>query len=476
MLEYVFKRLLLVVPSLLLISFLAFGLNQCTDVDEVIEHMPSSSNTSAAEAAKEYIDNYKRIAHKLGADQPLFYLSVTTAAYPDTLHKIMPKQAQETIKRLIAIYGNWPAIDKYYKYLQQSIHQAVVLSDQYKSDPLSKFNSTLSQLSLRSQADEVNFFLDSLTQQIKKDSLLQAHFQTEIKQLSDLHTQLAGHKKTAAKYLPAIYWHGFNNQYHNWLSKILKGDFGVSKITGQPVVERIYNALRWTIQLNGLAIFFAYAFSIPLGIYAARWAGSRFDRWINLVLVVLYAMPSFWVGTMLSKFLTLPEWFDLFPVMGVGEVPDGASWWETLKIRSHHLFLPVFCMSYVSLAYITRLVRNSMLTVLDSDYIRTARAKGLSENKIIWKHAFRNALSPIITLFAGILPQIVSGSIIIEMIFGIPGIGWLTIQSILSKDWSIVYALLLLTAILTIAGILIADLLYAWADPRVQLSSEKQKS
>ena len=142
-------------------------------------------------------------------------------------------------------------------------------------------------------------------------------------------------------------------------------------------------------------------------------------------------------------------------------------------VRFQHFFLPVVCVTYGALAYITRQVRNSMLGILQSDYIRTARAKGLSERQVIWKHAFPNALFPLITMFGSILPSAIAGALIVELIFNIPGIGKLTIDSIYTKDWPIVYALLLLTAIMTVVGILLAYLLYAWADPRVQLAGTK---
>lgn len=472
MLNYLFRRILLVIPTLLVISFLAFGLNQCTPGDPIVQKMPDIRIRSQAEAAIEYKKVYRRTEKDLGIDQPVFYLSISSQAYPDTINQIVPLSERENLLRMIGLYGNWPVIQEYYRLLQATTQQVLVLNDEYTSDVNIEVRKKIQQLSIRSEAKEIKSILNNIEEQTQKDSLLNTTLKTNIVQLKQLHDDLIASESHYDKYIPKLRWNGTSNQYHAWLGKILQGDFGESSTTGQKVSERVFNALRWTIQLNGIGILLVFIISIPLGVYVAIWAGSTFDRWLNIILVLLFAMPSFWVATMLSKFLTVPEWINLFPVMGVGDVPADASWFEKMSIRSHHLFLPIFCITYGSLAYVTRQVRSSMLRVLSSDYIRTARAKGLPERTVIWKHAFRNAMFPIITMFASILPSLVGGAIIVEIIFGIPGVGWLTINSIYTKDWPIVYALLLLTAIMTIAGILLSDLLYAWADPRVKLASK----
>jgi len=472
MTAYLLKRLLLAIPTLLVISLLAFGLNQCTPGDTIATQMPDIRSSTLLKTADLYKKEYRRLAKDMGADSPLFYFSLSSQAYPDTLYRIIPKADRENLSQLIGLYGNWPPIQAYYQQLQKCIQQTLIISDGHKSDALIKTRTKLQQLSIRSQPKEINMFIDSLHAFLQVDSLLNAELQQDINQLRERHDQLALQATHYKKYIPVFRWNATNNQYHNWFNRLLHGDLGEDKKTGLKVAVVIKQALRWTVQLNGISILLAFLLSIPLGVYAAHWSGSKFDRLLSVFLVLLYAMPSFWVATMLSKFLTVPEWFAIFPVMGVGDIPENASWWETISIRSHHLFLPVFCITYGSLAFITRQVRNSMIGVLNSDYVRTARAKGLPERSIIWKHAFRNAMFPIITMFASLLPAIVAGSIIIERIFSIPGIGWLTIESIYTKNWPIVYALLLMTAVLTIIGILLSDLLYAWADPRVKLSNK----
>jgi peptide/nickel transport system permease protein len=187
-------------------------------------------------------------------------------------------------------------------------------------------------------------------------------------------------------------------------------------------------------------------------------------------------MPSFWLAMLCIVFLTTAEygsWLDLFPTSGVGMITDDMSWWSRTAVRSDHLTVPVICILVGSLAYLTRQMRGSMLRELRQDYIKLARAKGLSERRVLWHHAFRNALFPMITMIGSAFPAAVSGSIILEVIFSIPGMGRLLYQSILSKVWPVVYAMVLLAATLTVIGYLIADLLYKRADPRIVLQTRK---
>ena len=165
---------------------------------------------------------------------------------------------------------------------------------------------------------------------------------------------------------------------------------------------------------------------------------------------------------------------DWFPTHGLGDISEDDSFWDIFWMRAYHLVLPVFCMSYASLAFVSRQMRGGMIDVFQQDYIRTARAKGFAEQLVIWKHSFRNALFPIITLVASIFPGLLAGSLVIEVIFSIPGMGKLTIDSIYARDWPVVYTILMFSALMTMIGILVADLLYAWADPRVSFAKKSK--
>ncbi|MEL6392726.1 MAG: ABC transporter permease, partial [Bacteroidota bacterium] len=167
---------------------------------------------------------------------------------------------------------------------------------------------------------------------------------------------------------------------------------------------------------------------------------------------------------------------DWFPSMGVGRIPDGTGWLAILWIRIKHLFLPVLMLAYPSWAYLSRQMRASTLTELGKPYIQTARLKGLGEDQILRKHVLRNALFPIITMLAGLFPTLLAGSVLIEMIFNLPGMGQLLVTSTLEQDWPVVTAILIISGLATILGLLMADILYRWADPRLRGTGTQKAS
>ena len=175
-----------------------------------------------------------------------------------------------------------------------------------------------------------------------------------------------------------------------------------------------------------LSVILAYAISIPIGVKAAAKKGGRFDKSSSIILFMLYSMPSFWLATLLLMTFANPDVLHIFPASGVKPAlgyPDGASLFEKMKISFPYIILPAICYTYSSFAFLSRTMRVSMIEVVGQDYMRTAHAKGLSNKKVIWKHGFRNALLPIITVFANIFPAAIGGSVIIESIFTIPGMG-----------------------------------------------------
>ncbi|HNI45181.1 MAG TPA: ABC transporter permease, partial [Chitinophagales bacterium] len=235
----------------------------------------------------------------------------------------------------------------------------------------------------------------------------------------------------------------------------------------------IWDAVRWTLLINVVSLTISYLLSIVLGVWSAVRKGTLSDQISTALLFVLYSLPSFWVATILIVFFTSPEYgMNFFPPGQVTDLPSDAPFMKRFFDIAYHLFLPILCITYGSLAFISRQMRGGMLSVLKQDYIRTARAKGLSEDQVVWKHAFRNSLFPIITLFAAIFPATIAGSVVIEVIYSIPGMGMLTLNSITARDWPVVFTVLLFAAVLTMIGNLVADLLYALVDPRVSFGKK----
>lgn len=256
-------------------------------------------------------------------------------------------------------------------------------------------------------------------------------------------------------------------RYFIWLSNLVQGDLGFSFINYVPVTDSITAALPNTLILGGTAIAFALVVSIPLGIISAVKLNSVFDRTVVMLTTAFFSIPSIWLGLLLIIVFAVKfdEWgFYSLPVQGVRDLRGESGFWD----RVEHLILPAFSLGIVQLAGWTRYVRSSMLEVIRQDYIRTAEAKGLRERAVRYGHAFRNALIPLVTLIGLTIPDLFGGALIIENVFGYPGIGQLTVNSLQENDYSVAMATVMILAFLTVLGNLIADILYGVLDPRVR--------
>lgn len=262
-------------------------------------------------------------------------------------------------------------------------------------------------------------------------------------------------------------------RYGIWLKQIITLDFGNSYKDHRPVIDKIKERLPITLTLNLFSIFLAYIISIPIGAYSAIKQKTKLERTSTFILFVLYSIPSFWMAIILIFFLGGGDYFDIFPIFGIH-----SAGYESFPFHKKvidflwHITLPVFCLTYADFASLSRFQKGSLLEVLREDYIRTAKAKGLKEDIILFKHALRNSLIPIITIIASILPAMIGGSVIIETIFSIPGIGKLGFEAILSRDYPVIMAIATISAFLTLIGILISDIAYAVVDPRINFEEK----
>ena len=257
-------------------------------------------------------------------------------------------------------------------------------------------------------------------------------------------------------------------QYAGWVWKMIRFDFGDSWSHHRPVSELILVHIGPTLQINILTILVIYALSIPLGTMQAVWRGGVFDRSSTVGTFLLYAAPLYWVGPLMIVYLCNPEHFDWFPPGELnGQFPEQLAYFPWLGDRMYHLILPVFCQTYGGFAYLSKQSRAGLLENLRADYVRTALAKGVSPMTAIVRHALRNSLIPIVTIMATLLPALMSGSVILESIFSIRGMGYLAFSAILQRDYPVIMATATIAAVLTLVGLMIQDVLYAWLDPRV---------
>ena len=249
---------------------------------------------------------------------------------------------------------------------------------------------------------------------------------------------------------------------------LLAGDLGREMQSRESVAEELLRRLKVTVPLSLISVLLSYLIALPLGIFSVRGQGTFLDGVATVVLFVLYSIPTFWAGLMLILVFGATG-VDWFPVLGLHDKDaasmDLAAWLWDLCL---HAVLPVATLTYGSFAYLSRQMRAGMLDVIRQDYIRTARAKGLSERVVIYKHALRNSMIPVITLLASILPILIGGSVIVEKVFNIPGMGMYAFEGLLRRDFYIVMATTLFVGIMTQVGILLSDITYSLVDPRIR--------
>jgi peptide/nickel transport system permease protein len=265
-------------------------------------------------------------------------------------------------------------------------------------------------------------------------------------------------------------------QYAVWLKNLFTLSFGESFKDNQSVWGKITERLPVTVKLNFWSIVVVYLVAIPLGIYSATHPDSLGDKITTLAAFVLFAVPLVWAATMAIVFICGGDFYYLFPPGGLESLEFSENWplWKKVKDHAWHLFLPIVLLSYDGFASLSRYMRAGMLEVLRQDYVQVARAKGLDERVVIYKHVLRNSLIPLVTILASILPGLIGGSVIIETIFSIPGLGQLGYESVLARDYPTVLALFTVSAILTLIGILISDILLSVVDPRIVFGRRHQ--
>jgi len=262
-------------------------------------------------------------------------------------------------------------------------------------------------------------------------------------------------------------------QYAIWFERLVTLDLGESFKDRRQVWDKIRERLPVTMALNVISLVITYLIAIPLGIYSSVRPRSWLDSIMTTAVFMLYSLPSFWVGTLILIYFCGGDYFLWFPPAGLHSLDYESSWgvWRRLGDYGWHIAMPVLCETYAAFAALSRYMRSSMLENALQDYVRTARAKGLPEHVVVLKHILRNSLIPMVTLLADLLPSLVGGSLIVETIFSVPGIGQLGYQAVLARDYPVVLGLFAISSALTLVGILIADLLLAVVDPRISFAA-----
>ena len=257
-------------------------------------------------------------------------------------------------------------------------------------------------------------------------------------------------------------------QYMNWVRRLAMMDLGSSFTDGRKVLDKIRERLPITILINALSLFLIIMTAAPIGIISATRQYSLFDKATTVLVFIGFAMPTFWLALLLIILFGVQ--LGWLPISGLQSMhAEELTFWQLFWDRSRHLVLPIFVSSFSGLAAYSRYMRSSMLEVIRQDYIRTARAKGLPERSVIYKHALRNAMMSTITIIGLAIPGLIGGSAIFEQIFAIPGMGKLFLDATWARDYPVVMGILVIGAFLTLVGNFIADIAYAMVDPRIRV-------
>jgi len=489
MLKYTIQRLITFIPMLIAISLIAFMISINAPGDPVERLSKAAGNEGGAEQESGASKKVKQeLRKKLGLDLPIFYINISSIANSDTLYKIEDKYYKKNLKSLTHQSGNWKAVSDYFNDLikfENEIKQINALNIINKNKNLSsnKINESIHQLTFESgslletsKKEIIEIKLNKINK-LLNDNYFLVQLIPSFSAVESSYNKLIQQSTKWKNFIPTIQWYGINNQYHLWLfgngnerKGVLRGDFGISYIDGQQISTKIWDKLWISFALALISILIAYLVSIPIGIYSAYKKDSLTDKGMSLILFILYSMPSFFVGILLLLAFANPDNLSWFPVSGIQDASTFDPEWSIWKKTQHrfpYLILPIITYTYGSFAFLSRIMRIGMIDIVSQDYIRTARAKGLNEKKVILKHALRNSLLPIITVFAAIFPMSVGGSVIIEVIFSIPGMGSEIYNAILNYDYPMIITFFTLVGFLTMIGYLVSDLLYALVDPRI---------
>jgi peptide/nickel transport system permease protein len=469
MLTTLLKRCLQAVFLLGVISVMAFYLSKAVPGDEVLDYLSIDDTrySVAADPLEQHLA-YTKVAKNRGLDLPLFYCSIRSGYAADSLFTIASQANRETVRHWVKTSRQPDDVMRLYQDIINGMRVSCPASD--TSALAKQVCEGLAGLLSMQDLFTVHHAVIRLHQDVAASPQQHPVFEATLDRINKDVEQLVNtkHLSNWQDWFPKMQWHGSGNQYHRWISGLITFKPLTSLVDGRNAWTKIGEALKWTLLLNGFAFLLAMCAGVYIGVWSGANDGKRFEKWVHIGLFALFALPSFWLATLLIYFFSSGEWLSLFPSGGLGAYRQAQGIWSKTTLLATHLFLPVMCLSLGSLAYVSRQMKQSVIHQFHQPYVFFLRAQGISEKTILWKHILRNALFPMITMIGSSLPALLSGSLIIEVIFSIPGMGRLLYNSLLARDWPVVFPVLMLGAAITVISYILTDVAYKWADPRVK--------
>lgn len=377
---------------------------------------------------------YDKVYRELNLDMPNFYFSIQPNHYPKTINQISDPKTKDLYSKLLKAGFS-------YKDIELAITQ-------YKSKV--------------SEAKKNN----SNNELIELSKVYNYEHPEEHSSLKSLES-----KPRRSIFWPTIQWNGFKNQYHYWLKNIFLNGFGISIKDGKTAFQKVKKALTWTLSITLIDFFLSLFLGIFIGIFLSKNENGKWQRMLSQIMYFLFSIPIFWFATLMVVYFTTDDygwWTNIFPSVAINIYP-GKTTFQQIIMNAEKLILPIMILTLHSLAFITRFVRRSVLDELNKPYALLAYSKGLTKHEVIKRHTLKNALIPLITVMAAAFANAFAGSLVLEVIFNIPGMGRLLISSMSSADWNVVFCITLLLSAVTIVSYIIADLFYVYANPKIKL-------
>ncbi len=407
--------------------------------DPILERLEGKSELllSPDQLKREYV----RLQKYYGYDLPLFYFGIERLSSYPKVYSMTP-QAASFVQKITAQTANPESLERFMQLVDSLDLPENQVRTLFSAQSVSGVASWWAQLGIQDQDLEKN-------------------------------VQALGKRKSFIRhFVPVLRWYGRSNQYDRWLSRVLQGDFGRSVVDDQPVRSKVYSAIYWTLLLNLTALVLIFTMGIVLGYFAARSNARWVSRLISVVSYIFFAVPIFWLATLMIVFFTTDDygsWTHWFASVGVMEDCSGLSIIGCFGENFRYMILPILCLTLPSLAYIIRQVYVGITSEKKARYVLFLKSLGHPKSAIFFKRILPNALIPIITLIGQAIPALISGSVVLEIIFNIPGVGRLLYMSIFAQDWNVVMLMVLIVAVMTMLGYLVVDLLYKLVNPKIEI-------
>lgn len=430
--SFIVRRLLWSIPTIFILMSLIFLMANSTPRDAIDIKLAHQGITLLS--TPDYKEIYEKTYSESHLNLPQYYFSMAPSYFPDNINTIVdPIRRNRAIKLL-----DWG----------------------YDLTTGETYNSLIEQL--KADQNLSSFSINNLSpEELANSDFASGLSPSQIRELA----KIQSHK--IEYYLPSFRWHGLSNQFHYWFKGVLRGDWGYSFTDGSPIKDKVSRALSWTLTLFFINLSLLLIIGCPI-VFLAVYKENIWSKVVEYFSLIFYIMPIFWLATLVQVFLTTPEYgMQIFPAYQEDYTSDQGFGHQIGSFLTRYL-PAVICLLLTDLAVFVRYLKSNIIKERFRPYVNTAVSKGIPRYKVLLRHIIPNVMNPIVTIIIGSLPLFISGSLIIEVIFNIPGMGRLMFNSIVVADWSVLYFITLLIGILTTIVYLVGDLIYPYFDPKIK--------